>query len=145
MFVYVPHIIYINMTHLFYHEPDDFDGWKEVLGIICIVAVAWWPVIAVIDWLTFDFIPWYVEPFTFLLLIPYMMLYTEFGNNPITWWPLFWGTKVPCEMNDVQAVLWHATVKEKFGGARNVYCNVNYIKFRRQRDAVEYLLFHSQP
>ena len=126
---------------LYYHPPedDDFTSREEIIILLVVVGV-WWCIIHFLDWLTFDMIPWWIEPFTILLMIPVAFLFAEFGNNPLHWWPLVWGTKIRLEGNDFMAVWRREEALIKYGGPKNVYYNGDYIKFRRSRDAFNYCL-----
>lgn len=129
------------MTRLYYHDHHDHDNDWDIIVILLVIVGVWWGLIHFLDWTTFDFIPWWAEPFTILILIPYLILYVEYGANPLTWWPLVWGTRVNIEGNDFMSV-WHKEEAwQKYGGPLNVYYNSEYIKFRRRRDAVTFCLF----
>jgi hypothetical protein len=129
------------MTRLYYHEPDENPTDWELLIVFVIIVILWWGLIHFLDWTTFDFIPWWAEPFTILILVPYLFLYVEYGANPLTWWPLVWGTRVNIEGNDFMSVWQKEEAWQKYGGPLNVYYNGDYIKFRRRRDAVTFCLF----
>jgi hypothetical protein len=125
---------------LYYHTPEDEISFKEEIIVLAMLVTVWWGIVHFLDWLTFDVIPWWLEPFTLLLMIPILMMFVEFGKNPLHWWPLIWGTKVKIEGNDFMAVWRREEAFIKYGGPKNVYYNGDYIKFRRSRDAFEYCL-----
>ena len=121
---------------------DSGDGWGA-LGILGTIIGLWWGLIHLIDTFTFDFMVWWVEPFTILPAFVYVMM-MEFmqRKNPIHWWPLVWGYKI--QMPDNDRILSHLSDEEKllkeYGGPLNVYIEGNCIKFRREKDAVIYSL-----
>jgi hypothetical protein len=129
------------MTRLYYHDPDENPTDWEIIIVFGIIVILWWGLIHFLDWLTFDFVPWWIEPFTIMFTVPIIILCGEFGTNPLTWWPLVWGTKVAVEGNDFMAVWQKEEAWQKYGGPLNVYYNGDYIKFRRRRDAVNFCLF----
>jgi hypothetical protein len=125
---------------VYYHTPEDEISFKEEIIVLAVLVTVWWGIVHFLDWLTFDVIPWWLEPFTLLLMIPILMMFVEFGKNPLHWWPLIWGTKVKIEGNDFMAVWRREEAFIKYGGPKNVYYNGDYIKFRKSRDAFEYCL-----
>jgi hypothetical protein len=129
------------MARLYYHDPDENPTDWEIIIVFGIIVILWWGLIHFLDWLTFDFVPWWIEPFTIMFTVPIIILCGEFGTNPLTWWPLVWGTKVAVEGNDFMAVWNKEEALKRYGGPLNVYYNVDYIKFRRRQDAVTFCLF----
>lgn len=126
---------------VYYRDPDENPTDWELIVVFVIIVLVWWGIIHFLDWLTFDAVVWWAEPFTLFLLIPFLLLWAEYGANPLTWWPLVWGTKVSIEGNDFMTVWNKEDALKKFGGPLNVYYNHDYIKFRRRADAVTYCLF----
>lgn len=128
------------MARIYYKEPEDSnDDWGFFIILLLIIGL-WWGIIHFIDWTTFNIIPWWLEPFTILLIIPYILLYINYGSNPLTWWPLVWGTKVNIDSDDFISLWRKEEACKKYGGPLNVYYNSDYIKFRRRRDAVTFCL-----
>lgn len=134
------------MRQFYYHEPEDHEpGMATELTVLAVLITVWWGIVHFVDWLTFDAIVWWAEPFTVLILIPLLIMFMEFGANPLNWWPLIWGTKVEMEGNDFMSVWRKEEAFLKYGGPRNVYWTNNYIKFRRKKDAVTFCLFQKFP
>ena len=128
---------------LYYHQPEDgFTDREAVIVLSCLVAV-WWAVVHVLDWITFDIIPWWAEPLTFFVVVPFLFIVAELGANPLMWWPLFWGTKIKHRGNDFMAVWRKEEAYLKYGGPKNVYYNGEYIKFRKKRDAFNYCITYN--
>ena len=121
---------------------DGEDGWV-VLGILGAVISLWWGFIHLIDAFTFNFIVWWVEPFTVLPVFAYLLM-IEFTQrkNPIHWWPLVWGYKIQMVDNDriPSHLIDEEILYKEYGGPLNVYVDGNCIKFRKQKDAVIYSL-----
>ena len=53
----------VSMTYSHYDEDIDEEGWLLV-GIFACVIGCWWGFIHLLDKFTFNFMPWYAEPFT---------------------------------------------------------------------------------
>ena len=133
------------MTQLYYHDPEqDLTDW-EMMAVLGSILLVWWALIHFLDWLTFDAIVWWIEPFTILLIIPVLVMCAEYGSNPIYWWPLVWGTKLRLEGVDFFNVWIKEEAFQKYGGSRNVYYNNDYIKFRKRKDAVTFCLLQKFP
>ena len=81
-------------SHYDDYERDIDDEGYIILGLGLAVWVTYWGIIHVIDKFTFNFMPWWVEPFTAFPLVGLLALVEIFGKNPLHWWPLFWGTKI---------------------------------------------------
>lgn len=128
------------MSGLYYHPENDDDFSHEEIIILMAVLSLWWGIIHLIDWLTFDMVPWWLEPFTILLLLPYGIVYVKFGSNPLHWWPLVWGTRIKKNEHNLFTVWNDEETLLKYGGPANVYFTEDYIKFRKRRDAFEYCL-----
>ena len=96
---------------------------------------------------TFNFIPWWIEPFTAFPLVGLLALIEIFGKNPLYWWPLFWGTKIQIKHiddNPVKHTFDADELIQKLGGPANVYMvNWETLKFRRKKDITKYVLFTS--
>ena len=131
-------IMYRTYSH---HDPDIDDGeFWPIMGILAMVWGVWTGVIHLIDWLTFDAIPWYIEPWTITPLIFLMIMNEKFDSlNPMHWWPMIWGYKMKLPEHDRITI--RPTdpdrIMQEHGGRMNVYI-VDYdtIKFRRKKDAV---------
>lgn len=134
------------MRQFYYQDPREDDiGLGVGLTILGILIAIWWLIVHFLDWLTFDVIVWWAEPLTFFLLVPFLIMFMEYGHNPLHWWPLFWGTKVEIEGNDFFTVWQKEEASLRYGGPSNVYYNNDYIKFRRKRDAVTFCLLQKFP
>ena len=134
-------------SHYDDYERDIDDEGHIVLGLGLSVWAIYWGIIHVIDKFTFNFMPWWVEPFTAFPLVGLLALVEIFGKNPLHWWPLFWGTKIKtCNDDDdpIKHTLHLDGVIERMGGPANVYIvDWQTIKFRKKKDIVKYLLFKS--
>ena len=123
------------------HDIDDMDEeFWPIMGILLAVWGAWTGIIHFIDWLTFDAIPWYIEPWTITPLIFLMIMNEKYGSlNPLHWWPMLWGYKM--KLPDEDRITIRPTdpdrIMQQHGGRLNVFI-VDYetIKFRRKKDAV---------
>ena len=131
-------------TYGAHDETFDDDDFREVLAVLVVILSLYWAVVHLLDAVTFDYLVWWIEPLTIIPFIAYLA-FMEFGQskNPLHWWHLTWGYKVPLANNDV-IVLYpidrDALVK-KWGGPYNVHvCDSEHIKFRRKKDAVFYSL-----
>ena len=134
-------------SHYDDYERDIDDEGYIILGLGLAVWVTYWGIIHVIDKFTFNFMPWWVEPFTAFSLVGLLALVEIFGKNPLHWWPLFWGTKIKtCNDDDdpIKHTLHLDGVIERMGRPANVYIvDWQTIKFRRKKDIVKYLFFKS--
>jgi len=123
------------------HDIDDLeDEFWPMMGILFALLGVWTGVIHLIDWLTFDFIAWYIEPFTIIPLIILVIMKEKFDSlNPMHWWPMFWGYKVSLPEEDRIKIypLDGEDLLKKYGGPLHVHI-IDYqtIKFRKQKDAV---------
>jgi len=125
-----------------HHDPDlDLeDEFWPLMGVFVAILLGWTGVIHLIDWLTFDTIPLWLEPFTITPLIFLVVMKELYDSiNPLHWWPMFWGYRCPLSDNE------HITIRpldgediiKKYGGRVNVFIIDNeHIKFRRRKDAV---------
>ena len=126
------------------HHDRDIDDLEDefwpMMGILFALFGVWTGVIHLIDWLTFDFIAWYIEPFTIIPLIILVIMKERFDSlNPMHWWPMFWGYKVNLPEEDKIKIypLDGEDLLKKYGGPLHVHI-IDYqtIKFRKQKDAV---------
>ena len=133
---------------IMYSHYDDYDrdiddeGWLLVSIFACVIG-AWWGIIHLVDKFTFNFMPWWTEPFTIFPVGGYFVVADFFGRNPMYWWPLVWGYKI--NIPDSEKIVLHPIDGEelikKYGGPLNVYIeNPDCIKFRKRRDAVIFSL-----
>ena len=137
-----------NPRRMNYHHDPDFDeeDLPTVIGIMIGILLLWWGVVHLIDKFTFDALPWWAEPFTILPMFGYIVMLEKYETaNPLHWWPMLWGYKVPLA-NEDEIVLYpldrDALVKQ-WGGRGNVYfIDHKNIKFRKKKDAVNYCLFN---
>jgi len=137
----------IRMMYSHYPDPDlDEDEFWPMMGILAAILLIWTGIIHLIDWLTFDVIPLWAEPFTIAPLIFLVIMKEVYDSiNPLHWWPMFWGYRVrlPDDERITIRPLEAEDVLLKYGGRLNV-CILDYehIKFRRRRDAVMFGLTH---
>ena len=125
-----------------YDDDIDEDGWFLVTIFASIIGI-WWGLIHLFDKFTFNFMPWWTEPFTIFPVGGYFIVADFFGRNPLHWWPLIWGYKI--KIPDSEKIVLHPIdgdeLIEKYGGPLNVYVvDPSYIKFRKRRDAVIFSL-----
>lgn len=125
-----------------HHDPDlDLeDEFWPMMGVLAFIVAVWTGIVHLLDWLTFDFIPWWAEPFTIAPLIFLLAMKEIYDSlNPLHWWPMIWGYRCPLPDNE------HITIRpldgediiKKYGGRVNVFIIDNeHIKFRRRKDAV---------
>ena len=122
---------------------DELDDTHFILGLAGTIIGLWWGFIHLVDKFTFDFMPWWAEPFTIVPLIIYIGLYETYGKNPLHWWPLIWGTKIklPEEERIKIYPVDGEDILKRYGGPLNVYIvDFEHVKFRRKRDAVIFSL-----
>ena len=130
-------------SHYDHHLEEDEDFWT-VMGILITIMGLWTGFIHLLDYFTFDMIPWWAEPFTIIPVILFVVMKERYDSlNPLHWWPLIWGYKM--EMSDSKTIHFHPVAKDKiltqYGGPMNVhFVDFNTIKFRRKRDAVIFSL-----
>jgi hypothetical protein len=131
-------------SHL--EDPDMDEDFWPMMGVLAVIVAVWTGIIHLLDWLTFDFIPWWVEPFTIAPLIFLLAMKEIYGSlNPLHWWPMFWGYRV--RLPDDERVKIYPLDSEalfkKYGGRINIHIvDYEHIKFRRRRDAVMFGLTH---
>jgi len=134
------YIMYRTYSH-HDHDIDDMDEeFWPIMGILLTILTGWTGLIHLVDWLTFDAIPWYAEPFTISPIIFLIVMKENFDSlNPMHWWPMFWGykAKLPNEDRITIRPLDTDRIMQQHGGKLNVHI-VDYetIKFRRRKDAV---------
>ncbi len=123
------------------HDIDDFDEeFWPMMGILFSIWGAWTGAIHLIDWLTFDAIVWWAEPFTVIPVIFLIVMKEKFDSlNPLHWWPMFWGynAKLPDQDRIKIYPLDSEDLLKKYGGQLNVHIiDYEHIKFRKKKDAV---------
>ena len=142
----INHPVLTSHQYSRYHDDDDFDRGEEflILGLGFGIWGIYWAVIHFLDKFTFNFIPWWVEPFTVFPLIGLVALAELYGRNPLYWWPLFWGTKIKIREEDdpIKHTLEIEEITKRMGGPLNIHVvNWETLKFRRKKDITKYLLF----
>jgi hypothetical protein len=125
-----------------YDDDIDEEGWLLVTIFASIIGI-WWGLIHLFDKFTFNFMPWWTEPFTIFPVGGYFTVADFFGRNPLHWWPMIWGYKI--KIPDSEKIVLHPIdgdeLVEKYGGPLNVHIvDPSYIKFRKRRDAVIFSL-----
>ena len=122
------------------HDLDIEDDFWPIMGILIIIWGAWTGMIHFIDWLTFDSIVWWVEPFTAAPVVFLVIMKERFDSlNPLHWWPMIWGykAKLPEQERITIRPLDTERIMEQHGGRLNVHIiDYEHIKFRRKKDAV---------
>lgn len=122
------------------HDLDIEDDFWPVVGILLSILGVWTGFIHLVDWLTFNFIPWWLEPFTITPIIIIIIMNERFDSlNPLHWWPMFWGyeAKLPEEDRITIRPLDTERILEQHGGRLNVHIiDYEHVKFRRKKDAV---------
>ena len=127
------------------HDIDDLDGeFLPILGILVSILAFWTGLIHLLDYLTWNFIPWWAEPFTIAPIIFLIVMKEKYDSlNPAHWWPLFWGYKMSLPDEDRITIrpIDIDRIMKQHGGRLNVHV-VDYttIKFRRRKDAVIFSL-----
>ena len=131
----------VRRYYVSYHEEDE--QLRVLLILLLVFLGIWWGILHFLDWITLDFIPWWLE---ILLFFPFLFLsgvVIQHGRNPLHWWPICWGTRVKIPDD----LLFHINYDEdrfirKYGGPLNVWIDDEHIKFRRRRDAVTFCLLN---
>ena len=118
---------------------DDEELWP-VMGILLAILAGWTGIVHLVDYLTFDTIVWWLEPFTISPIIFLIVMKERFDSlNPLHWWPMVWGykAKLPDEDRITIRPLDADRIMQQHGGKCNVHI-IDYetIKFRRRKDAV---------
>ena len=130
----------MNYSH---HDADfDEDDIPTMIGILLGIVLVWWGVVHLVDKFTFDYLPWWSEPFTIIPAFVYIVMLEKYETaNPLHWWPLVWGYKIKMPAGDV--VRSGDVIVKQYGARGNVFVpDCNYIKFRKKKDAVNYCLFN---
>ena len=132
-------------SHYDHHLEEDEDFWT-VMGILITIMGLWTGFIHLLDYFTFDMIPWWAEPFTIIPVILFVVMKERYDSlNPLHWWPLFWGYQVSLPSREIITIrpLDQERIMKQHGGMLNVHI-VDYetLKFRRRKDAVWFNLTH---
>jgi len=127
------------------HGPDEDEDLGIVLGILGFVVGIWWGIVHLVD-MFFNRLVWWQEPLTIipvlLVVVPTAMIVEVYGNNPLYWWPLCWGTKVgiperePFRAYDEQLEM----LLKEYGPSRVYMEDYTTLKFRTKKDAVMFSL-----
>ena len=132
-------------SHYDHHLEEDEDFWT-VMGILITIMGLWTGFIHLLDYFTFDMIPWWAEPFTIIPVILFVVMKERYDSlNPLHWWPLFWGYRVTLPSREVITIrpIDQERIMKEHGGMMNVHI-IDYetLKFRRRKDAVIFNLTH---
>ena len=129
------------------HDLDIEEDFWPVMGILFTILGIWTGVIHLIDFLTFDVIPWWAEPFTIAPVVGLIIMKERFDSvNPLHWWPMFWGYQVKLPDREVITIrpLDQERIMQQHGGMKNVHIvDFETLKFRRRKDAVMFTLLNS--
>ena len=130
-------------TRMYSHYDHDIDMENElwvVVGVLLVILSLWTGLVHLIDWLTIDAIPWWLEPFTISPVVFLIIMKESYDSlNPLHWWPMFWGyeAKLPDEDKITVRPLDVERILAQHGGRFNVHViDFESIKFRRKKDAV---------
>ena len=122
------------------HEIDMDDEIWTVIGILFSILGLWTGLVHIIDWLTIDSIPWWLEPFTITPLIFLIIMKESYDSlNPLHWWPMFWGYEARLPDDDKITIrpLDTERLMMQYGGRINIHIiDFESVKFRRKKDAV---------
>lgn len=123
------------------HDIDDLDEeFWPMMGILFSVWALWTALVHFIDWLTFDAIVWWIEPFTIVPFLFLLIMNEKYHSlNPLHWWPMLWGykAKLPEDERITIRPLDEEDIMRTYGGRMNVHIiDYEHIKFRRKKDAV---------
>lgn len=133
------------MVRRYYHmqEADEFGNSRELSIILLVIVGIYWGILHLIDWLTMDIMPWWVEILSFIPFCFLCGMVMQYGRNPLHWWPTVWGVrvKIPDELMFQMNYDEDKFIK-KYGGPLNVYISDDNIKFRRRKDAVTFCLLN---
>tara|TARA_S200000501_G_scaffold350818_1_gene368180 strand:+ start:879 stop:1334 length:456 start_codon:yes stop_codon:yes gene_type:complete len=130
------------------HDLDDLDGeFWPIIGILFAILGIWTGFIHLVDYLTWNVIPWWSEPFTIAPIVFLIVMKERYDSlNPAHWWPMFWGYNVSLPEDDRITIRPIDTdrILKQHGGRVNVHI-IDYetIKFRKQKDAVIFSLRNS--
>ena len=142
------YILYMKLSQqqkirMYSHHDRDLDVEDEfwpILGILLAILGVWTTFIHWVDYVTFDAIPWWAEPFTIAPMVFLLIMKEHYDSlNPLHWWPMFWGyqAKLPDEDRITIRPLDVERIMNQHGGRLNVYIiDYQHIKFRRKKDAV---------
>jgi len=132
-----------QLRRMYSHPDPDLDLEDEfwpLMGVFVAILLGWTGLVHLIDWLTFDAIPLWMEPFTIAPLIFLVVMKERYDSiNPLHWWPMFWGYRCPLPEEDHITIrpLEAEDVLKKYGGRMNVFIvDHEHIKFRKRKDAV---------
>ena len=126
--------------YVYYHDDDDELGLWGTIAILLTILIVYTGVVHLLDYLTFDAIPWWVEPFTIIPVVVYTILVSQFGFNPLYWWPICWGTRVTLK-DDIEI---DEQELKRLGGPLQVYReDWETLRFRRKRDAFAFMVFRN--
>ena len=136
---------------MYSHHDHDIDSIDEefwpVVGILFAIWGVWTGAIHLIDFWTFDNIPWWAEPFTIVPVITLTVMKEKYDSiNPLHWWPMFWGYQVKLPSPEVITIrpLDQERIMKQHGGMKNVHIvDFETLKFRRRKDAVFFTLTNS--
>ena len=131
----------VRRYYVSYHEEDE--QLRVLLILLLVFLGIWWGILHFLDWITLDFIPWWLEILSFIPFCFLCSLVVLYGRNPLHWWPAVCGVRVMIPDD----LLFHINYDEdkfirKYGGPFNVWIGDEHIKFRRRRDAVTFCLLH---
>ena len=122
------------------HDMDFEDEFWPIMGILLAILGVWTGIIHLIDYLTINAIPWWLEPFTITPVIFLLIMKEHYDSlNPLHWWPMFWGYRCPLPDDEHITIrpLEAEDVLKKYGGRMNVFIiDHEHIKFRKRKDAV---------
>ena len=130
------------------HHDHDIDDLEEefwpVIGTLFSILAVWTGIIHLLDYLTWDMIPWWAEPLTITPIIFLIVMHEKYESlNPAHWWPMFWGYQVTLPAEDRITIRPIDTdrIMQEHGGRYNVHI-IDYetIKFRKRKDAVIFSL-----
>ena len=125
--------------HHYDHDDDVLGSWGTI-AILLTILMVYTGVVHLLDYLTFDAVPWWVEPFTIIPVLLYIILVSEYGFNPLYWWPICWGTRVTLK-DDIEI---DERELKRLGGPLHVYQeDWSTLKFRRKRDAFAFMMFRN--
>ena len=131
------------MSRLYYHDPDEDITTPIMLVLSGLIVGGWWGIVHLIDWMTLDIIPWWLEPFTLLPVLFLFVMCMKYGRNPLHWWPMVWGVRVAIPDSIIFHMNYDADrLLKRYGGPVNVFVDHDLVIFRRSRDAVTFCLLN---
>ena len=129
------------MSRLYYHDPDEDITTPIMLVLSGLIVGGWWGIVHLIDWMTLDIIPWWLEPFTLLPVLFLFVMCMKYGRNPLHWWPMVWGVRVAIPDSIIFHMNYDADrLLKRYGGPVNVFVDHDLVIFRRRQDAVSFCL-----